>query len=102
MQYVKPESTNSYGWDQSHYERGNVHYRGFYNPIEVRPDDTDQETVELLPSENYKAALVANDIIPKALNPEPFRMIKLMVMAAVGASAVTMFGMIYIAGNLPA
>lgn len=97
MEYVKPTSTDDYGWDRSHYDRGNIHYRGFYNPIEVRPSETDDEEVELLPSANYKAALLANEVIPKAMNPEPFGMVKLIAMATAGISLLTLFAVVALA-----
>lgn len=94
VEYVKPEPTDDYGWDRTHYERGNVHFQGIYNPIEVRARDTDESEVKLLPSQNYKAAVVANEIIPKAMNPQPFDKIKKIVMAGAAISGLTLIALL--------
>lgn len=114
LRYVKPETTEEYGWDDKHYERGNIHFKGFHNPVQLVAQESEetetgyiadggpQETaaikqvtkVGLLPSSIYKTALVGNDAIPKALNPEPFDEIRKIVLACAAMSGLSLFAII--------
>lgn len=101
--WVKPESTDVYGWDDKLYHKGMVNIEGYYNPIEVKASEvaTDggqgavEAEVELLPSQNYKTALLANEIIPKAFDPINMEWLtKLLYVAIAGSALSALFGII--------
>lgn len=64
----KPVDTKRYHWDDQNYSWGNVHFKGKAQAAIPSPNHS-QDAPEFVPSDNFSAALIANDLIPKALSP---------------------------------
>lgn len=90
------ESTDTYGWDAKHYQRGVVNIEGMYNPVLITAQEVEdgEPDVDLLPSENYKSALLATEVIPRALDPMNLDKMEMYLLATAGISAFTLLGVI--------
>lgn len=90
--FEKPGPSDKYGWDESLYARGMVNVKGHYEPIEVSAKAVEEDNggYELLPSQNYKTALLATEVIPKALNPIDMDTIKYAIFATAALSILTL------------
>ena len=73
VEYVKPESTDNYVWE-NHYRNGNIYFKGYSNPVKIIPKSEDSYVAEtegwgqfkLITTDYYKTFMQQN-VIREAL-----------------------------------
>ncbi len=89
IEYRDTNGTEDYDFDSSHYESGNLYFKGYANPVRIpKPEDehsVKQEDIDLIPSKKYRTVMDMT-LLEQALDTggAGFSMVEKLLMVNIG------------------